>query len=73
MITISCPIKHDFIIDCLEASHETEIHFKFESKAGMKLTFSVNTEDLDAAIALAKKTIKATEMGSVLYFQINKN
>lgn len=72
MITISCPIKHDFIIECLEASHEG-INFKFENKTGMKLNFTVNTEDLDAAVALAKKTIKATEIGSVLYFQINKN
>ena len=72
MITISCPIKHDFIIESLEASQLEDIKFKFEQKNGIKLNFSV-TGDEDKAIELAKQIIKSTEMGSVLYFQISKS
>ena len=44
--------------------------FKYEGKTGIKLAFHVNTEDLDKACAIAKKTIKATPIGSVMYFQV---
>ncbi len=34
------------------------------------MKFSFDSNDKEAAIKAAKKTIKATEVGSVLYFQI---
>ena len=49
---------------------EEGVSFKYEGKTGIKLAFHVNTEDLDKACAIAKKTIKATPIGSVMYFQV---
>lgn len=72
MININCPIKQDYIIELLENSNEEDITFKLIEKHGINMKFSVSTEDLDAAIALAKKIIKRTEVGSVLYFQMTK-
>lgn len=72
MIYISCGVSQEFIIDLLEHSDVEGIQYKYEGKTGIKLAFSVNTEDLDQAIAVAKQMIKATPTGSVLYFQITK-
>lgn len=72
MIYISCGVKQDFIIELLENSDVEGIKYKYEGKKGIKLSFSVNTEDLDQAINIAKQAIKETEVGSVLYFQIAK-
>lgn len=70
MITISCPIKQEFIIELLDGVTIDEVTFKYEGKSGIKLTFSTNTDDKEKAVRIAKSTIKATEIGSVLYFQI---
>ncbi len=71
MIYVKCPLKQEFVIELLEKNEE-DIQFKFVSKEGMKLTFEVDTADLDSAVAVAKKVIKATPVGSVLYFQVSK-
>lgn len=70
MITISSPIKQDFIIELLDGKTYNDITFTFKGKSGMNLSFEVNTDDKDSAIAVAKKTIKSTEVGAVLYFQV---
>lgn len=70
MITISSPIKQDFIIELLDGKTFDEVTFKYESKSGINLMFNVDTEDIENAIAIAKREIKATEIGKVLYFQI---
>ena len=70
MIYISCGLNQEFIIDLLEKTTEEGVSFKYEGKTGIKLAFHVNTEDLDKACAIAKKTIKATPIGSVMYFQV---
>ena len=70
MITISCAIKQDFIIELLDGKTYNDITFTCTGKKGINLSFDINTEDKDAAIAVAKKTIKATEVGAVLYFQV---
>lgn len=69
MIIVSCPIKQDFVIECLETCGEFK--FKYEGKQGINMKFSVDSEDVDGAIKVAKAAIKATEVGSVLYFQIS--
>lgn len=71
MIYINCPTQQDYIIKTLEES-DSEIKFKSAGKSGMKLSFEVDTDDLDKATALAKSIIKASPMGSALYFQITK-
>ena len=70
MITISSAIKQDFIIELLDGKTYNDITFKYEGKKGIALQFSISTEDKAAAIAVAKATIKATEIGKVLYFQV---
>lgn len=72
MICVSCPIKQDFIIELLEKYEGEDCQFKFVEKKGIKMKFSVNIEDKDKAIAAAKRIIKATEIGSVLYFQVTE-
>ena len=57
MIYISCGLNQEFIIDLLEKTTEEGVSFKYEGKTGIKLAFHVNTEDLDKACAIAKKTI----------------
>lgn len=70
MITISSAIKQDFIIELLDGKTYNDITFTYTGKKGINLNFDINTEDKDAAIAVVKKTIKATEIGAVLYFQV---
>ncbi|MFI3227774.1 MAG: hypothetical protein R3Y09_10280 [Clostridia bacterium] len=71
MIYINCPTQQDYVIKTLEESKEG-IVFKFDKKTGMKLAFTVDTEDLDNAVKLAKSIIKASPMGGALYFQATK-
>lgn len=71
MICVSCPIKQDFIVELLEG-YDGECRFKLEEKKGIKMKFSVNIEDKEKAIAVAKQIIKSTEIGSVLYFQVTE-
>lgn len=70
MITISSAIKQDFIIDLLDGKTYDGITYEYQGKSGINLNFNIDTDDVDKAIAVAKKEIKATEIGSVLYFQI---
>ncbi len=70
MITISCPIKQDFIIETLDDKTIDGIGFTYEGKTGINLRFKITGDDKEKAIRIAKETIKATEIGSVLYFQI---
>ena len=72
MIYISSGVSQDFIIEVLEKSEVDGIKYKYEGKKGIKMSFSVNTDDLDHAITVAKQTIKATQIGSVLFFQVTK-
>ncbi len=69
MICINCPAQQDYVKDVL-ANSTGEIQYTFEKKDGIRLFFSVNTEDIDAACAAAKAAIKASPLGSALYFQV---
>ena len=70
MIYINCPLKQEYIIDLLENATDSKFTFKFVEKQGIKMTFDAGTDDIDAAIAEAKRLIKSTDFGKVLYFQI---
>lgn len=72
MIHINCGLNQEFIIDLLEKSEEEGITYKYQGKKGISLSFEVNTEDVDKAIDVAKRAIKSTQIGSVMYFQITK-
>lgn len=69
MMVVSCPIKQDFIIECLEKCEDYK--FKYEGKQGINMKFSVDCDDMEAAVKAAKAAIKATDVGSVLYFQVS--
>ncbi|KRN28162.1 hypothetical protein IV38_GL001614 [Lactobacillus selangorensis] len=69
MIVLDAPIQQDKIIDLLNGYNKDDVTFKFEKKQGIKLFFSTNQSDLDAAAEIAKKAIKAESWGSVLYFR----
>ncbi|OCN03862.1 hypothetical protein A4S06_04545 [Erysipelotrichaceae bacterium MTC7] len=68
MIKISCPMKQDYVTEIVEGIDK--YNYKFEKKEGINLFFSVDTDDMDDAIATAKAAIKATEIGAVLYFSV---
>lgn len=69
-ITISSPMKQDFIIELLDQQTLEGITFNFISKKGINMAFDCRMGDKDTAIKVAKTTIKATEIGKVLYFQV---
>lgn len=69
MIIINSPMKQEFIIETL-SSLDGEIKFELVKKEGIKIYFNVNIDDINEAIDIAKKAIKATEIGKVLYFSI---
>ena len=71
MIYINCATNQDYVIETLTKSDEG-IKFTFDKKTGIKLAFSVDTEDLDNAVTTAKSIIKASKLGSVIYFQVTK-
>lgn len=69
-IVISSPMKQDFIIDLLNHKTINDITFSFVSKKGINITFLCENKSKEDAIKVTKETIKATEIGSVLYFQV---
>lgn len=71
MIILNCPMKRDYITELLETYDKDCVTFKKIDEKGMKLTFETNIEDEEKAAKIAKETIKATEIGSVLYFQVS--
>lgn len=71
MIILNCPMKRDYITELLETYDKDGVTFKKIDEKGMKLTFETNIEDEEKAKKIAKETIKATEIGSVLYFQVS--
>lgn len=71
MIKINLPMKQDFVIELLDGKTHDDVTFNFVEKKGMILSFSIGDADKDTAIAVAKKVIKSTEIGSVLYFQVS--
>lgn len=72
MITVSSAMQQDAIIELLNNIDEAGITFTFKQKQGIKLFFETPAEDLEAAVKLAKETIKAQPWGGVLYFQVAK-
>jgi hypothetical protein len=67
MIEISSPLKRDFIKEIVENIEHPKLAFKEE--VGTTLRFETDA-DPEETIAIVKKAIKATPIGSVLYFQV---
>ena len=69
MILLNAPIQQDKIIDTLTHYSEDGVSYTFVKKDGMKLYFETTADNEEEAAQLAKKIIKGTDYGSVLYFQ----
>lgn len=69
MILLNAPIQQDKIIDTLTHYSENGVSYKFIKKNGMKLYFESTLENEEEAAQLAKKIIKGTDYGAILYFQ----
>jgi hypothetical protein len=71
MLVVNCALKQDEVIKVVETIEvEGATPFKFVKKQGLKLYFESGMSDTEKAIALVKKTIKASSFGSVLYFSV---
>ncbi|MGL5541516.1 MAG: hypothetical protein ACRDBX_07810 [Erysipelotrichaceae bacterium] len=67
MVIISSPSFKEYIIETLE-NYQGDVTFKHVETQGMNIKFSCSKEEESSAV-LAKQIIKASEKGSVLYFQ----
>ncbi len=67
MVIITSPSFKDYIVETLE-KYQGEVTFTHVETQGMNIKFKCSKEE-EASAALAKQVIKASEKGSVLYFQ----
>lgn len=70
MVVVHSPLMQDKLIKIVEACQTYE--YKFIKKEGIKLYFEANTDDDDAAVAAAKKAIKADPMAGALSISVQK-
>lgn len=72
MIVVNCSLKQDDVVKIVENIEvENKKIFKYIKKEGIKLFFECNLEDEKNATLIAKKSIKSTEIGRVLYFGVS--
>ncbi|MFI3174118.1 MAG: hypothetical protein R3Y53_02810 [Bacillota bacterium] len=69
MIYVNSALKQEEIIQLLEAL-DGDIKFKYLSKQGIRLSFVIDGGEKAEAAELAKQTIKSSEFGASLYFQV---
>lgn len=67
MIVINCPMKQDFIIETVTKNPA----YHYVETKGMSLLFQ-SDKDEDQSIADIKAAIKATDIGKVIYFTIER-
>ncbi|HAO60834.1 MAG: hypothetical protein A2Y20_04210 [Firmicutes bacterium GWF2_51_9] len=72
MIIVNAPLKRDFIRALLDGKTIENVTFTFVKQDNMKLYFSVEG-DPKAAVKIAKNTIKQSEFGSVLFFNVEEH
>lgn len=70
MIYIASALRQKEIIELLEST-TGEISYKYVDKKGIKMSFEVSGAEPQVAADLAKSTIKGTEIGKSLYFQVS--
>jgi diphthamide synthase (EF-2-diphthine--ammonia ligase) len=70
IISVMTPLKNKEIQEILEQYSENGIKFTFVKKVAIKLLFEVTGTNVDNAISIAKKLIKDTEWGKVIYFNV---
>lgn len=70
MIVVQSPLKRDYIKSLLDQKTHDGITFTFAEEKGLKIYFTADIEDTAKAASVAKKVIKASEVGTVLYFTV---
>lgn len=71
-IAVQTPLKNDDIRALLDGKEIDGAKFSFEGKKGISLIFEVEAGNAAAACAAAKKTIKSTDWGKILYFSVQE-
>lgn len=69
MIIVNSAMQQENIKDLLGAIDQDGITFSFKEKKGIQLVFEA-TGDKEKALRLAKDSIKGTDWGRVLYFNV---
>lgn len=69
MIIINSAMQQDNIKNLLAGIDQDGISFTFKEKRGIQLVFEA-TGDKERAVRLAKDSIKATDWGKVLYYNV---
>jgi len=70
MIIVNCALRQDDIISIVENIEvENEKVFKFVKKQGLQIHFECSLDQQQAA-SIAKQTIKNTELGKALFFNV---
>lgn len=70
MILVHAPLKRDYIVSLLDGKTIEGMTFKLEKRDQMKLFFQVDG-DAELAAKVVKKTIKASEFGQALFFNVS--
>jgi hypothetical protein len=74
MIIVECGLKKDFIVDLLTLNPDPSgIGFTHVSTEGIVMRFEVAGGSEEEAVILAKKLIKDSEFGQILYFVVRRN
>lgn len=71
-ISVNTALKQPEIIELLNGQTIQGVTYTYLEKKGMNLIFEVDTEDGDAAIKIAKSTIKAQPFGGAILLTLNK-
>ena len=71
MIVVNCALRQEDIIEMVENIEiENNKGFKFIKKQGIKLYFESDFSDMKNACSTIKQTIKGSDWGKVLYFNV---
>ena len=70
MIQVSSPLKREWIKDFVGELEFTGQNYNFVKEEGMNIFFEIEVDDLEAAAKHLKSSIKASDLGNVLYFSV---
>ena len=72
MIKISSPLKRDWIKEFVTDLKYDGKRYEFIKEEKINLFFEIDTDDYDQAVRFLKDSIKASEYGKVLFFNVSK-
>lgn len=72
MIQVSSPLKRDWMKEFIMDLEYEGKKYGFIKEEKMNLYFDIETNDMDKAIRHLKDSVKASEFGKVLFFNIKE-